>query len=211
MRRATSPLAVYVVGYDPGLANAGAAVVQIGARPERDRLVDLVLWTTEKSAKKRNVLAADDNFSRAREMASMMIALHRHFDGTAGSGVRAVAAEAMSFPRNARTSAQIALFWGALACVCEREAYPMVQAGPQEIRRRLGLPTKAKKPEVHQRLASRFSNLGKKLDELHARRECVEMTDRQWAEAQLHPLDALAAIVAADESEVIRLIRRSLA
>lgn len=211
MRRASesTPLALYAVGYDPGLANAGVAVVRLAAHPSFDELIELHHWTTEKSDKKRKVLAADDNFRRAQELAAKMRDLHERLDARAGGSVRVITAEAMSFPRNASTAAQMALLWGALAFAVVDRGLPMVQAGPQEIRRRLDLPTKAKKPEVHEKLFRRFTNLRAQLDELRARGPML--TERQWGEACLHPLDALASIVAANDSDVMRMLRASLA
>lgn len=186
-----------VAGIDPGLRRAGYAVARI-LPATSDRLIEpiaLGVWGTEKSDKRRRVFAADDDFRRAREQAARLSLV------VPGAGtlriLRLVAAESMSFPRNARAAAQIAMLWGALAHACETSAIPVVQASPQEIRAALGLPKGASKLDVQVCLAHRF---GKDLIE-HLLRG-VKAADRE------HPFDALAAIVAATTTDVFRLVRR---
>lgn len=197
-------------GWDPGLANLGGAVVLLGERPEDDELLELPLLLTEKSAKRRVVMAADDDFRRAREIAEGVADLFfRYAPGSGGRGnIKVVCAESMSFVRSARTSAQIALTWGVLAGEVQRRTLPVIQAGPQEIRRRFGLSKGAAKEEVHARLVKRYGarNVERALLKNDAYRGA---TEKQRAKLRKHPLDALASIAASDGSEVMRSVRAS--
>lgn len=186
-----------VVAFDPGLARAGVAVARL--RPlseggeEPFEPIALGCWATEKSAKKLDVLASNDDFRRAREQAGRLDVLLRRKP----CRVRYLAVEAMSFPRNARTSAQIAMFWGALAHACMIGAFPVVQASPQQIRARLGVQKKQPKDAVHAALVRRFGA-----------RAIARLLGDLTKEERNHPLDALAALVASEESEIFRLARR---
>jgi Holliday junction resolvasome RuvABC endonuclease subunit len=196
------------VGWDPGLANLGGAVVLLGERAEGDQLLELPLLLTAKSDKKRGVMAADDDFRRARELAAGVAALFaKHGPGAQGS-VKVMCAEAMSFVRSARTSAQIALAWGVLAAEVERRSLPVCQAGPQEVRRRFGLAKGAAKEEVHALLLQRYG--AREVERALLRNATYRVaTEKQKAELRKHPLDALASIAASDGSEVMRSVRAS--
>lgn len=198
------------VGFDPGLAHVGAAAVLIGEHPNEDQLLELAVFRTEKSDRKRGVMAADDDLRRAQEVATRVEDfIFRHAHATGGTRtVKVMCAEAMSFPRNARTSAQIALSWGVLAAALVRYGLPMCQAGPQEIRRRFGVAKGAAKEEVHALLLKRYERraVEGRLAEIQ---ELRRATEKQREELRRHPLDALAAIAAADGAEVMRLLRAS--
>jgi Holliday junction resolvasome RuvABC endonuclease subunit len=183
------------IAFDSGLARAGYAVARLlpcRTSVEPFELLALGCWQTEKSDRKRAVLAADDDFRRAREQAARLAVVVR----LPSHRIRYVAAEAMSFPRNARSSAQIAMFWGALAFAMELHALPLVQASPQEIRARLGVEKKEPKAAVHLALERRFGAhvIGGFLRGLNK-------------EERNHPLDALAALVASEGSDIFRLSR----
>lgn len=199
------------VGFDPGLGRAGGAAVLLGREPSEDRLLELVVWTTVQSDKKRSVLASDDNFRRGCELAVGVRSFLVRQDGDTRRCVRVACAESMSFPRNSSSAAKIAIFWGILVTERERSAWPFVQAGPQEIRRAFGIPKglgrDAGKAAVHAKLAERYGrrNLERQVDA--ALREYPGATEKQREELRRHPLDALAAVAAADGSEVVRMLR----
>lgn len=212
MRTPESALPPIAVGWDPGFANLGGAVVLLlGVRPEDDELLELPLLLTEKSSKKRGVLAADDDVRRARELASGVADVFARWGPGAGErgATRIVCAESMSFPRSARTSAQIALAWGVLCSEVERRALPLVQASPQEVRRRLGLAKGAAKEDVHVAVCRLYGGVA--VERALMRNEAYRAaTEKQRLELRKHPLDALAGIAAADEAEVMRVLRASL-
>jgi hypothetical protein len=199
------------VGFDPGMGRAGGAAVLLGRRPEEDQLLELVAWATEQSDRKRAVMASDDSFRRGCELASGVRALLLRLDSDDRRCVRVACAEAMSFPRNSTAAAKVALFWGVLAAERERCAWPLVQAGPQEIRRVFGLPKglgrDAGKQAVHAALEVRYGQGAVRRAVDAALAAHPGATEKQRGELRRHPLDALAAVAAADGSEVVRMLR----
>lgn len=176
--------AIIALGLDPGFASVGFALVEI--HPVRETVVKLGVIHTEKSGAKQNVLAADDNVRRAREL---FIALNRE-----GAWVKVVCAEAMSFPRHAPAAAKMAMGWGVIAALAEMRGWPIVQASPQAIKKSLCGARNASKQDVEHALTVRYGQM-------------------PWAEEvprgqQEHAFDALAAVVCCLDSEVIRLARK---
>jgi crossover junction endodeoxyribonuclease RuvC len=174
-----------VLGIDPGFASTGVALVEL--RPDGERVVSLQIVRTAKAAKKQQLMATEDNLDRARKIAEAL--------GRLLEGVDAVAAEAMSFPRSASVAAKMAMSWGVLAALSHHRRIPVVQASPQRIKKAVTGLTNAGKPEVQAALAARYP-------------ETVAMAARLPATAMEHPFDALAAVVAALDSEVFRMARR---
>jgi Holliday junction resolvasome RuvABC endonuclease subunit len=108
--------------------------------------------------------------------------------------VRAIAAEAMSFPRNASNSAKMALCWGVLASIAEARGLPIVQTSPQALKRAVTGSATADKAEVQFGLLRRFGN---DVEELFIGPDGLRE----------HAFDALAAVVACLDSEPLRLAR----
>jgi crossover junction endodeoxyribonuclease RuvC len=180
------PGGVAVLGIDPGFASCGVALVRL--MPIDEKVVALAVIRTVKDNAKRRTYAADDNLRRARE-------LHRVIDDLiVANGVRAIAAEAMSFPRNASNSAKMALCWGVLVSIAEARGLPIVQASPQALKRAVTGSTTASKDEVEFALLKRFGN---DLEDLFTG------PDGQ----REHAFDALAAVVACLDSDVLRALR----
>jgi len=197
-----------VLGLDPGFANVGFVrlrldAVRTGLRVEWQPVVeDAGLLWTEKSDKKRKVLAADDNTRRAREMTRALTTLL--LDPTTGQvGVQAICAEAMSYPRNASSSAKIALTWGVIIALAETHGLPIVQASPQEVKLALCGRKDASKDDIRAASELRFgADLAGKMHDQHGA--------KLGAKADLaHPFDAIASAYACLNSEVIRGLRRA--
>lgn len=180
---------VLVLGIDPGFASIGIALVRL--LPESEEIEYLGLIRTEKSSAKRKVLAADDNFQRSRLISRRLIELMDR-------GVSLVCAESMSFPRNASAAAKMSLCWGALAALAELRQLPVVQASPSEIKKKVCGEKTASKEDVEAAMVRRYGGGVEKF--LNA--SGVTKTTRE------HPVDALAAVVACLDSEVVRMARR---
>jgi crossover junction endodeoxyribonuclease RuvC len=173
-----------VLGVDPGFAAFGLAAVELveaGLRP-------VAAWVerTEPSARKRAVRASEDNVRRAQELAA---ALER---AVARFAPVAVAAETMSWPRDAGAATKVALAWGVLVAAAHRHGLPLVQASPQEVKRALVGRKSAGKAEIVAEIERRWPEL-----ELPAQ-----------ATLQEHAADAVAVVVACQTSEVLQMARR---
>lgn len=176
-----------VLGVDPGFASLGYAVVDLDDVSETPLCMGVV--ETKKNNRKQKVLACEDNFVRAQELIRQVHALVTSYD------VKAICAEAMSFPRNASTAAKMALAWGAMAALCDYESMPMVQATPQQIKKVVASKRTASKTDIQDALVNRYPEVDRMLDNL-------AKTKRE------HAADALGAVVAALDSDVIRMVRK---
>ena len=186
--------AIHILGVDPGFANIGLVVVKLKSNKEFVKHVEA--FVTKKSPKKTRVLTTDDNLMRAKQIARRLRELDRKYR------FRGIAAEAMSFPRNASAAAKMSLAWGVLADLSEGAGIPIIQARPQAIRAALGLqPKKAEgKDSAKNRTQVALRKRFKKFASLVER---SGIPKGRWE----HCYDALAAVVACLESPEIQWAR----
>lgn len=187
-----------VLGVDPGLANFGWALVELEPNGA-ERFVECGVMSTEKSQRKGNVLASDDNMRRARELHDGLLGVLRTVGKVYPCGdanIVAIAAEAMSFVRAASAAAKLAMSWGVLAAFSAYRDMPIVQASPQLIKKTMCGVATATKEDVQRAIAERF---GTHPDAMFSH---LRKTERE------HAADALAAIVTCRDAEVIRVARR---
>jgi crossover junction endodeoxyribonuclease RuvC len=178
---------IKVMGVDPGLANCGVSIVEIGAQGEAVYTVEV--FRSAPTPKKRKVLVADDNYRRAGELASFIqqrLELHRP---------AVIIAESMSFPRSSSAAAKMALCWGILASEAARRSLPLVQVSPQEIKKALCGTKSASKDDVQEALERRYSSQFEDFKLNVARTH------------QEHGFDSVGAVVASLDSEVLRMVR----
>jgi crossover junction endodeoxyribonuclease RuvC len=184
---------IHVLGVDPGLANFGWTVVKFEGSTET--LIDMGVVRTEKSDKKKGVLASDENFDRTREIAKVVIDLCEQYQ------VAAICAEAMSYPRSSSAAAKMAMTWGILATISQIRTIPFTQASPQQIKKFLCGKKDASKEEVEAVVLKRWPNAAEILD--------AKKIARSYRE---HAYDSAATIIGATEhSEVIRVVRQLFA
>ena len=192
---------VFLLGVDPGLAHLGIAVVEVRASVLRPVYGTVV--TTEKTAAKRGVYAADDNFRRMRELFAALDGVARRHN------VAAVAHEAVSMPRNAAAAAKIASSVGVLAALCELRGMPTVQASPQAIKKAITGDGGASKNEVAEALCARLGIIASSTRNSRCKNPLprAAFIDDSVSDGVLeHVWDALAAIVAAQSSDVVRAL-----
>jgi Holliday junction resolvasome RuvABC endonuclease subunit len=159
--------------------------------PDSEEVVMLNVIRTKKSAKKQNVLAADDNFRRARAISALLMEVLTKYDP------KAIAAEAMSFPRNAGNAAKMAISWGILACLVEERQLPLVQASPQQIKATVCPDQKtATKEDIQNALLDRYGPEG-----FRAFQESTP--EGQWE----HAFDSVGVVVTCLGSNVMRMAR----
>lgn len=173
-----------VLGIDPGFASMGVAVVDVTEHGVGVITLDVI--RTQKDDRKRRTLASDDNVRRAREIAGRLFEAH----------IGAICAEAMSFPRNSSAAAKMALSWGVICALAQVRDVPIVQASPQQIKQAVTGSKTASKLDVEAALLKRYGN---QIEQLVA-----HLPDSQHE----HAFDALAAVVACLDSDVLRMARR---
>lgn len=154
----------------------------------RDRVVASGVVTTEKSSKKRNVLAADDNLRRAKEVAAVLTGLVDLWK------IKAICAESMSFPRNASAAAKMAMTWGVVATLSSMKSIPVVQASPQEIKANLCGRRDASKEDIQGKVIEVHEELPGFLQD-------IAPSNRN------HAYDAAAAYMASASCELISTLR----
>jgi Holliday junction resolvasome RuvABC endonuclease subunit len=209
---------VHVLGLDPGMSNVGWSVFRL-YRDGSLKFVTAGCFSTEKSTKKLNIGSTDDNFRRAREVARHLNTIVRDYD------VKAICAEAMSFPRSSSVAAKMAMCWGALALLAEqRDPLPLVQASPRQIKQVCGVQPAPRPPRVDPgdkeaakivARASRAAKATSKADVQDAmcRRfpELRDILDAMPKGDREHPADSCGAVVfGVEASNEIRTLRSML-
>lgn len=181
-----------IVGLDPGLATLGLADVVIG--PGGVERAALYTFRTTKESKKRKLRVADENAER----------LGVQFDRIArviGDDVPAViVAESVSFPRSSSAAAKIAMAWGAFVAFARLNGCALLQLTPQELKSAVTGSKSASKGDVEGALRAAWPALCEPVDH---QGKPVPATARE------HAFDALAAVHAALDSDVVRALRRS--
>lgn len=198
-----------VWGMDPGFANLGVAICEI-MRPinAAGQPVPEAEWcypksfhllTTEASAKKSKVMATDDNFRRAQEIAALLESLPRP---------QLICAEAMSFTPSASASAKVAMAWGVIAGYVQRYSVPMLQVTPKQLKVALGIPEvkgrgRGSKGKDESKLAIARVLAARYPATLPALLAAAHIGDKE----QEHPLDAVAAVLSCEASNEVRMLR----
>lgn len=191
---------IRVLGLDPGFASCGYAEIVLAPR-ERSEMKTSVerlgVLRTQKSAKKKSMLVADDNTRRARELSALLGMMIGDSD--------IVCAESLSHPRVKRangqwtiavaTSCQNSMTWGVVVALAQHERKPLLQASPQEIRKRIGLEKKASKNDISDAMLKLFGEPA-----------LMELLSSVTSSQRVHAFDALAAAVACLDTDEIRLL-----
>jgi len=177
-----------VLGMDPGFASLGWAVLSLDG--DAVQLVAMGIIRTKKDTRKQSVLASDDNLVRAREISRALQALcdkHR---------IAVICSESMSYPRNAAAAAKVAITWGVLAAISEMRKLPVVQASPQQVKKRTAGSVTASKLEISAHVKKVFG-----------KSEVESFLSGAPATQHEHALDAAAVVLACLDSEVLRMAR----
>lgn len=177
-----------VLGIDPGFAKLGVARVNVD--PEHgDMLMELAVYQTKPSAKKRKVLAMDENLRRLGELVDNVRPHIERAD--------VVCMESFSPPRHASAAAKIAFAWGAVIALCRALDKPVLQCSPQLLKKTL---TGARNASKHDIAAA--------VDRVFGEHNVVAELERGGiapSNAE-HCYDAAAAIITCLDSETVRLL-----
>jgi len=173
------------VGLDPGFSNLGFAVVELTA--DEESLLELGVITTKKSAKKKRLFEADDSVRRMREINSVLARLFWEPRATIICSER----QSWGFP-NTNTHRTLGFAWGSI--VAMSGDIPLIQVPPDDLKAAVTGDNSASKDTVADALGERFVNL----------EELLRGTTKS---KQNHATDALAAIIACLDSELVNALR----
>lgn len=181
---------IHVLGVDPGFGAFGYALA--GYSPEHDthEVRAMGVIRTKKATKKQRILASEDNFQRARDIARRLATILSVND------VKALAFESFSPPQRASKSnlVKIGFPYGILASLAVTHDLPTVQMSPQTIRKSLG--GVGSKKGVEDLLRGAFPEAERALTGTPE-----SMRNHAW--------DALAAYLAAWDTDTMRMLRHA--
>jgi crossover junction endodeoxyribonuclease RuvC len=175
---------VIVLGVDPSLCNTGVAAVNLD--PAGDRVVEALVIRTDPSGKRRKALVGDDDARRVSEIAGGLdaaIAKHRPV---------AIVVEAPAGSKGARAGRALGLAIATVVTVAKLRQLPLLQVQPLDVKRGTCGIKGATKDDIIAAVERLFP-------------------DVEWPEpASLieHAADAVGAVVAARDSEMLRMARR---
>jgi Holliday junction resolvasome RuvABC endonuclease subunit len=179
----------HVMGFDPGFASFGVAVVELG--PDMEKPIFMGVIRTKKSTKRQKMLATEDNFDRVQIIVEELSKLVLQYD------LVALSAESMSFPRNASSSAKVGMTWGVIAALSIQHQFPVFQCTPQQLKIKLTGSRKASKTEVADALRLRYPNT-----DFEDLLKFLPMGEHE------HAWDALASVVVCLDAEPVKMVRR---
>jgi len=169
-----------VLGIDPGFSSMGWAIADVAGGIVSPIQCGVII--TEKNTKKTNTRSSEDNILRAKAIQKgLQFIVDNH-------GVRLIATETMSWPRNAGVVAKMGIAWGVIASIAGQYNLPVVQAAPMILKRKVTGNGKASKEEMIAAISSHYPDL--KLP--------------KNVTLQEHAADAVAAIVSSSDSELMQ-------
>lgn len=173
-----------VLGVDPSLCNTGLAAVDLS--PAGYRVVEALVVRTDPSAKRRRFLVGDDDARRVALIAGALdaaITKHRPV---------ALVVEAPAGSKGARAARALGLAIATVVTVAKLRQLPLLQVQPLDVKRATCGTKNATKGDVIAAVERRFP-------------------DVQWPEPASvieHAADAVGAVLAALDSDVLRMARR---
>jgi crossover junction endodeoxyribonuclease RuvC len=175
-----------VIGLDTGLASCGLAYFDLSTRGLDLRGVNV--FTSEPSPKKGHILASDDLARRAWGLHAWLVSW------TAANPPDIICIEAPSWPRNASSASKMGVAFGVVYAYAAARSLPLLQASPQQIKKALVGKKDASKQDVINAVE-------------------VTFTGDLWEWPPQHTLwehaaDAVGAVVACLESDVLRMAAR---
>jgi Holliday junction resolvasome RuvABC endonuclease subunit len=175
---------VIVLGIDPSLCNTGLAVVELA--PRFERVLEVSVIRTAPSAKKRRILVGDDDARRIAEIAGALEA------AIAGHIPAALVFEAPGGSKGAKAAAALAYARAVVVTVAKLHRLPLIQVQPLDVKRATCGRADASKEDVIAAVEQRFPGIA-------------------WpspASVVEHAADAVGAVLAALDSETLRMARR---
>jgi len=180
-----------LLGIDPGFASLGWCRFGLGKTPDLDRPLAMGVIRTDKSNKKANVLASNDNHRRICEIFKLLFPLTQD--------VIMFTAESQSWPRNSASSAKVGMAWGVISSLTELLSVPLLQMSPQALKKSICGNKSASKQEIADALIARYGIViadGLLKDVAPSQRE--------------HAYDALGSVCATLDGEEVKLARQMM-
>ena len=178
-----------LLGIDPGFAALGLATVEL--LPVGERVVQLQVLRTQPSTTKRHIRKADDNSDRAREFARLL-----HQAITPDVVALCVEATALPFGRcRSSVVSNLGRIRGVLDALAEVHGLPIIEETAQSLKLLATGDRTATKEVVQECLELRFPEVA-----------ALWPTQKTLVE---HAGDALAAVLAGLQSDVVRAARRA--
>jgi len=175
---------ILLLGLDPGFANYGWCFAML--LPQDRPTVDYMgVLTTKKD--QRKVLESHDMLKRQRVLVDGLERLFQH-------GPSVVCIESFSPPRHSGSASKVAMAYNTAIVMAHLNDVPVVLSSPQEIKMAVAGKRTASKSKMAAELTGAFP-------------ECRPLLEDVADSKQEHPLDALGAIVAALDSDVIKALR----
>ena len=163
----------------------------LGKTPEADRPLAMGVIRTQKSNKKANVLASNDNHRRIAEIFKLLFPLSQD--------VIMFTAEAQSWPRNASSSAKVGMAWGVISSLSELLSVPLLQMSPQAMKKSICGNKSASKQEIADALTTRYGIVIAD----------VLLKDVPPGQRE-HAFDALGSVCATLDGEEVKLARQMM-
>lgn len=179
-----------VLGLDVSMTNTGWVIVRADST-DHLWLKDCGVIQTEKLSSTEKVSGTVDSIRRAAHIASELQKAIK------GHEITLVCVESMSWPRNAASSIKMAMAWGAIAELLVSR--PLIEVGPQEIKKVVAGSRSATKQEVE-------AAVRKNLSHSHLSASLLEKQIPRKALRE-HCWDALGSILTSQKTERWKLVR----
>lgn len=183
-----------ILGLDGGFASMGYCLAD--CTPKGLEVLKMGLLTTQKT--KGIMSASEDNVRRARQLTRKLDDLILNLADNIYKFPSCICSEAMSYPRSASTSCKLGIAWGVVTALAETRGLPIAQCSPMDLKMACAGKKTASKGEVRAALSMHYPSS----------MEAFEKAGVSASQAE-HPWDALGAIVACLDTDIVRaLVKR---
>ena len=189
---------MYVLSLDVSMTATGWTIVEVDDATGVVDLRQCGVLVTEKLESGEKVSNTIDSMRRA---AVIGLGINKALDDFKAAypndKIGLIVVEAMSWPRNAASAIKMSMAWGALAPILLGLQVPVIEVGPQEIKKVVASSRSATKKEVEGGVRKRIPAASSEvLEHLIPKRALRE-----------HCWDALGAVLAAQKTEKWALLR----
>lgn len=141
---------IIIAGVDPGIAKAGITIINVpyhaNYNSSKDAIVKVAeIFKSKKDARKER--RQDEDLTR--RLRKFVIWYRDIFDKYKP---KIIISESLSYPRNARSSAMLAMAWGSIQTYSILNKIPTCIYRPQEIKEGIGLAKNASKQQVEDKV-----------------------------------------------------------